>query len=137
MASRKAPVKTILIVDDDPDIGEALELAMSVEGYSVRVAKNHDEGLALLRQIQPAVVLLDYYGLGGDPGQFVAKAEALSHGVRIVLMTSARTATVRARDLGLGHVLAKPFDIETLLRIVNALDSDDSGKPGPGPMART
>ena len=127
MGARKGSTRTILVVDDDPEIGEVLELAMSVEGYSVEVAQSHEAGLRLMREVAPAVILLDYYGLGGDPGQFVAQATSINSATPIVLMTSARTATIRARDLGINHVLAKPFDIESLLTLLQALDSGESG----------
>jgi DNA-binding response OmpR family regulator len=118
----KSNGKTILVIDDDPEIGEVLELAMSMEGYVVHVAQNQDDGLRLMRLTQPSVVLLDYYGIGADPRRFVAEATMIDDATPIVLMTALTTATLRARDLGLKHVLTKPFDIETLLAMLHAVE---------------
>jgi CheY-like chemotaxis protein len=51
--------KTILVVDDDPDIGVSLEAIFTSEGYRVIIARHGLEGLDLARKDQPDVILLD------------------------------------------------------------------------------
>ena len=49
----------ILIVEDEPDIREAMATALKAANFEVLEAKNGIEGLALAKQEQPAVILLD------------------------------------------------------------------------------
>jgi CheY-like chemotaxis protein len=52
--------KTILVVDDERDVREALELSLSLEGYQVVTARHGREALDLLeRGLRPSLVLLD------------------------------------------------------------------------------
>jgi signal transduction histidine kinase len=49
----------ILLVDDEADIRDVLEIALSDSGYSVRTAENGNEALRLFRELNPPVVLTD------------------------------------------------------------------------------
>ena len=50
---------TILIVDDDPDFREFVRIVLESHGYRVLEAQHAQAGLALMRQEQPNLVLLD------------------------------------------------------------------------------
>jgi CheY-like chemotaxis protein len=54
-----SPPTTILIVDDDPDFREFVRIVLESHGYQVLEAANAPSGLALMRDRQPALVLLD------------------------------------------------------------------------------
>jgi len=49
----------IVIVDDDPDFREFVHIVLATHGYEVHEAHNAMEGLALMRAIEPDLVLLD------------------------------------------------------------------------------
>jgi CheY-like chemotaxis protein len=49
----------ILIVDDDPDFREFVRIVLESHGYRVLEASNAPAGLALMRDEQPSLVLLD------------------------------------------------------------------------------
>jgi CheY-like chemotaxis protein len=52
--------KTVLVVDDEPDIRDSLRDALGDEGYTVMVASNGHEALELLPRLpRPCVVILD------------------------------------------------------------------------------
>src|SRR5437763_6480525 len=59
MAPHRARERTVLVVDDDPDILQTLALCLSSEGYSVLMASNGQEALDRLRQQKPDCILLD------------------------------------------------------------------------------
>jgi CheY-like chemotaxis protein len=59
MIGAMAEQKTILIIDDDPDIQEAMRLPLEVQGYKVVVATSGDEGLAKVLECEPDLVILD------------------------------------------------------------------------------
>ena len=48
-----APVKKILIADDEPDILEIVGYNLQKEGYEVHTAKNGDEAVDLAKKIKP------------------------------------------------------------------------------------
>ena len=59
MSDPNAQPAELLLVDDDEDATEVLTDVFEGQGYRVRVAHNGQEGLALLEQGYPQMVLLD------------------------------------------------------------------------------
>lgn len=49
----------ILIIDDDPDITEAMTVVLENKGYEVRSAADGDEGMARLKEARPDLIILD------------------------------------------------------------------------------
>ena len=49
----------ILIVDDDPDVVEAMKLTLEANGYEVSEASNGKEGLEKVKEIKPDLLILD------------------------------------------------------------------------------
>ncbi len=65
---------TILVVDDDPDIVEALTLVLKSESYQVEAATNAEEALEKVTAARPDLILLDVMMPDGTEGfQFVWK----------------------------------------------------------------
>jgi CheY-like chemotaxis protein len=58
----KHPVKTVLVVEDDQDIGEVFVQALSQEtSYIPVLATDEEEALAFVQEIQPDLLVLDYH----------------------------------------------------------------------------
>lgn len=57
----QAPIKghTILLIDDEQDILEFLSYNLKKEGYKVFTASNGEEGVRMVQQISPSLILLD------------------------------------------------------------------------------
>jgi two-component system alkaline phosphatase synthesis response regulator PhoP len=51
--------KSILIIDDDPDITEAMTVILTNRGYDVRSAEDGSEGMERLKEAQPDLIILD------------------------------------------------------------------------------
>jgi DNA-binding NtrC family response regulator len=115
-------VADVLIVDDDVDAAEALREVMDLEGHSVRVAYNGQEGLAALGARLPDVVLLDVeMPVLDGPGM---ADEMLVHnlgfeGVPIVLLSGVPNLARIAKQVGTPYVLGKPFRYERLTTVVD------------------
>lgn len=106
-------LKTILIVDDDLHIGNALEESLINEGYKVSRAYSGTEAIFVLPQLQPDLVLLDLMlpGLNGE--------EVLSHikGIPVIVL-SAKTDIDNKVELlleGAVDYVTKPFHMNELL----------------------
>lgn len=52
-------MRTILVIDDDPDFVEFVRIVLESVGYQVLCAYNAEQGLALMRDALPDLVLLD------------------------------------------------------------------------------
>ncbi|HYG76707.1 MAG TPA: response regulator [Planctomycetota bacterium] len=118
MRTNTRPPGTVLIIDDDPEICEALELAATMEGYEVCIASDEAAALDILDSVSPSVILLDYYIAGQDIQRFAMRLRESVPSIPIVLMTGARDPGVKAKELGIKHVLPKPFDIEALSKLL-------------------
>lgn len=51
--------KKVLVVEDEPDLREALKTVLTQEGFEVAVAENGEEGLARALETKPNLILLD------------------------------------------------------------------------------
>ena len=114
----------VLVAEDDPSIRELLLETLRGEGIAAVAAGDGDEAIRLALEKRPALVLLDL-GLPLLHGSLVAAKirEAYGDAVPLVVITAAARTSDTARSvLGATHI-AKPFDVEDLLRAVRlALD---------------
>jgi CheY-like chemotaxis protein len=110
-----APLKTVLYVDDEPDIREVVEMSLAlVEGLSVHVCESGERALELLPQLEPDLVLLDVMMPGTDGPTTLQRMRAnpaVAHVPVIFVTAKAMPQEVaRFRELGAAAVIAKPFD---------------------------
>jgi DNA-binding response OmpR family regulator len=80
----------ILIVEDDPELREVFQIALSFEGYDVREARSGFEALRLLDAEPPDLVLLDL-GLPGIDGYAVRQelsANAFTQHIPVIIVTA-------------------------------------------------
>jgi two-component system chemotaxis response regulator CheY len=127
MTGANAAQRTVLVVDDDPDIRETLEIVLGAHGYGVVVAEDGVEALAYLRARggRPCVVLLDLMmpRMNGLELRREMAADPFLSAIPVVVITGAGTyAQGRTRDLNT-QMLPKPFDLRTLLSTVQRLCS--------------
>ncbi|HYO54283.1 response regulator [Archangium sp.] len=109
----------ILVVDDDPDIREALRDILDDAGYNVVLAFHGQMALELLGSIgQPCLVLLDWMMPVMDGAQFLhlLRQNPLYDAVTVILCTAS------GRDVppGAQGLLRKPFELDELLAAVAA-----------------
>ena len=111
--------RRVLVVDDDPDILDALSEILEVEGYDVQRARNGREALQRLEQEMPDLVLLDLMMPVMDGWEF---ARSLSPGARppIIVLSADRNVSAKAREIGALGWLAKPFELSELLAAVRS-----------------
>nr|WP_260048753.1 response regulator transcription factor [Pseudoduganella aquatica] len=113
----------MLLVEDDPMIGDSIVDGLHGESYAVDWVRNgHDAELAMAAQGYDAL-LLDL-GLPGKEGMDVLHALRTRGVDTPVLIISARdgsAARVAGLDAGADDFLVKPFDLEELLARIRAL----------------
>jgi DNA-binding response OmpR family regulator len=116
----------ILLVDDDPDILDAMSAVLTMHEYAVVTAKDGQDGLAKLRSEKPDLMILDLMMPRMD-GFAVCKELrdprwAKYSNIPIIILTSVREDAGRRRyELGTGlelmvsDYIEKPIDPPTLL----------------------
>jgi excisionase family DNA binding protein len=116
-SSQQGPV--ILIVDDDERVREYVRVNLEMEGYSVREAANAEEGLTVLEEVSPDLVLLDVMMPEVDGWEMLRRLQE-RHGVGAipVVMFSGKVddeAAAEATARGAQGFLGKPFDPQQLI----------------------
>jgi len=121
------PGSSLLLVDDDIALCEALRRALTRRGFDVTVAHTAAEGLTYAQERAPQYAVIDLK-MPGDSGlTLIPRLQALSQSMRIVVLTGyASVATaVEAIKLGATHYLAKPVDADQVV----AAFGRDAGNP--------
>ena len=124
----------VLVVDDDPDILEAICDVLEVEGYRVARARQGQEALERVGEERPRAILLDLMMPVMDGIAFAEALRARTGGERIpIVVISADGNPQRAVAVGAQGFLAKPFDIDALLAEVAAATSGPASAPASAP----
>ena len=110
----------VLVVDDDPDILEALSEILEAEGFSILRARNGREALERLRPDPPQLILLDLMMPVMDGWEFAQRLRQLPDvaDIPIIVLSADRNVGNKAQELGAAGHLAKPFELNDLLDLV-------------------
>lgn len=111
----------VLIVDDEITICEVLAASLRDEGFLVEVAHNGRDGLKLVEEFKPDVLLLDIWMPGDIDGlQTLEELEKLSTSTAVIMMSGHGTieTAVKAVKLGAWDFIEKPISMEKILILV-------------------
>jgi excisionase family DNA binding protein len=109
----------VLIVDDDERVREYVRVNLEMEGYAVREAGSADEGLGVLEEVSPDLILLDVMMPEVDGWEMLRRVQR-RHGVGAipVVMFSGKVnerSAEEATSLGAQGFVGKPFDPQQLI----------------------
>ena len=119
--SSRSQVK-ILIVDDEAPIREILSASLADEGYTIKVARSGEEGLRIMEEFRPHVVLLDIWMPGSMDGiEVLGQGRGRFPGVEYIIMSGHGTieTAVKAVKLGAWDFVEKPLSIDRILILIN------------------
>lgn len=114
------PCQTILVVEDDMEIRNALVQTLELEGYSVRSAQDGKEGLAMLGAIEgPCLILLDLMMPVMNGLEFLQarKENSAIATIPVVVVSAFSEKAKLAREESQGFI-KKPINIDQLLSFV-------------------
>jgi DNA-binding NtrC family response regulator len=110
----------ILIVDDDQAIATAFEHFLTYEGHTFRLASSAAEGMALLEQRSPDVVVMDVRMPGVDGVTALQQMRRRFPNLYVVMMTaySSSQSSIDAIRAGAFDYLTKPLDLDELRDVI-------------------
>ncbi|MBK6422530.1 MAG: response regulator [Gemmatimonadetes bacterium] len=123
-----API-SVLVVDDEEPIRNALKKFLNQQGYDVVTAGSGDEALRVLQRQKVSVVLLDVRMPGKSGIDLVPQVLELEPSLAVLMLTAVNDATTAALCMQRGAMdyLTKPIDLSDLARaILRAIRRRDS-----------
>lgn len=123
-------MKKVLVIDDDPDILDAINMTLEGAGYETVVTQRAEEALLKANDCSPDLIILDML-LSGHDGRTISqqlKSTDKTKDIPLLMISAYPNAEERIKAFGPNAFLAKPFDIYQLLEIVEAL-IDQRGTP--------
>ena len=124
--------RTIMVVDDNPDIVAVIKTILEVEGYGLQFAYSGQETFNLLREQKPDLILLDILMPTIDGLEVLTrlKGDPDTASIPVILLTS----MVQYKDVligykrGANHYITKPFTKGQLLEGINLVLGGDQGR---------
>jgi len=113
--------RRLLVVDDETETADYLKEYFQGRGLEVVTTTSGEEGLRLISQLKPALVLLDIRLQGSISGiEVLRRARAAKTSSQIVVLTAVEDENIAAMAKGLGAdgYLTKPFSLPDLEREV-------------------
>ncbi len=114
---------TVLVVDDDPGVRRALDRALRLEGFAVRLAEDGAAALAAVRHRPPRVIVLDVTMPGTDGLEVIRRLRASGDATPICVLSARDGIDDRVEGLqaGADDYLVKPFSTAELVARLHAL----------------
>lgn len=115
----------VLVVEDDPALGEVIVNALKDENLDARLASDGDEAMRLVDTTQPACLILDLMMPRRDGFSVLRELRADGRITRlpVVVVTAIFGLSERmyATELGAADYVTKPFELDDLVQRVRAL----------------
>lgn len=116
----------VLVIDDNRAIRALLDQYLTANGFSVVTTDNGSEGLILVRESRPDIILVDVEmpGLDGHAVCRLVKQEAATRSIPVVIMSGSR---IKEKDIltgfagGADDYVLKPFSLPVLAARLNAV----------------
>jgi DNA-binding response OmpR family regulator len=121
--ARRRPL--VLVVEDDPALGEVMVTALKDEGLDAKLAQDGDEAMRDVDDLEPSVMVLDLMMPRRDGFSVLRELRADGRIARIpiIVVTAIFGMSERlyATELGAADYVTKPFDLDDLVGRVKAL----------------
>lgn len=113
-------IPKILIIDDEEHMCWALEKAMRQEGYQTRVAYRGPDGLKIIQEEDPSLVILDLKMPEMDGLEVLKHAREINPRLPVIMLTAHGTieTAIEAMKMGAVDYITKPFDLDELKLVI-------------------
>lgn len=115
--------KKILIVEDELNMRLGLQDNLEYEGYRVSCAETAEQGLELVKQVHPDLILLDVMLPGIDGIEFCKLLRARKYAMPVIMLTvkGHEADKVLGLEVGADDYVTKPFGLRELLARIKAV----------------
>ena len=116
------PPRSVLVVEDEPTLGEAIAARLRAEGFATRLAADGPSAVAAAKELQPDLIVLDVM-LPGFDGLEVCRRIQTERAVPVLMVTARddEADLVEGLRTGADDYLTKPFSMRELIARVHAL----------------
>ncbi len=114
-------MNTVLIIDDDDQLRTSFEKLLTDEGYGVKSTVSGEEGLGIIQNAPPDVVVLDIRLPGMNGLETFQKIHETDSKLPVIMMTAYSTTetAIEATKIGAFDYILKPFDIPEMLEVIS------------------
>jgi CheY-like chemotaxis protein len=127
--------RTVLTIEDQPDIRRLIVMTLEFKGFEVLEASSGEEGITLARTRHPDLILLDVLmpGIGGLSAARILRRDPALSRIPLIMLSALGSATDidAGLETGASAYLTKPFSPVALLELVDRLIA---GAPSPVPQ---
>ena len=123
---RDAP--RVLIIDDDPEIVQAIAIRLGAAGYDVITAHDAEQGIDLALETRPDVVVMDIQmpTMDGLTALALIHAHSATQNTPVVVLSACSSARRHALQMGARYFLDKPFNVKALLEAIEGSMAEEA-----------
>ena len=118
--------KRILVVEDEPEAGSAMQRVLEFRGHEVELARNASSAIELAEKISPEVLVCDWQLENQDDGVDVARRVQSTMDVPVVLVTGQQLSHARLKarqsEVRIAAYRRKPVSLGELANLIESLD---------------
>jgi len=125
----------VLVVEDDPDLGDTIVTFLKEEGLDAKLARDGDQAMRLLDQLHPSAMILDLMMPRRDGFSVLRelRADGRIGNLPVIVVTAIFGLSERlyATELGAADYVTKPFELDELLERVRNVLASRTEEPTP------
>jgi two-component system, LuxR family, response regulator FixJ len=119
----ETPSDEVFVVDDDPMVGELLQMTLSSDGFRATTFSDGESFIAVARRRVPACIILDVYMPGRSGLDILKDLDAHNYAAPIIVMSGKATIAIAvdAVKSGAFDIIEKPFSPDAIVARVRAV----------------
>jgi DNA-binding response OmpR family regulator len=131
----RARRQLVLVVEDDPDLGDTIVTFLKEEGLDAKLARDGDQAMRLVDQLNPSAMILDLMMPRRDGFSVLRelRADGRIGNLPVIVVTAIFGLSERlyATELGAADYVTKPFELDELLERVRNVLASRAEEPAP------
>jgi len=125
----------VLVVEDDPDLGDTIVTFLKEEGLEAKLARDGDQAMRMVDQLSPSAMILDLMMPRRDGFSVLRelRADGRIANLPVIVVTAIFGLSERlyATELGAADYVTKPFELDELLERVRNVLASRNEEPAP------
>lgn len=112
--------KRILVIDNDQDILEAIDAALSMENYCVETSPIVEDIFQMIQDKNPDLILIDYllYGINGGELCHMIKSEPSTSHLPVIIFSGYPRVIQSLGTYQCDAFISKPFDLDNFVAVI-------------------